>query len=297
MFDQHHSLIVLLLLVDLGEFIDRLHNGIDGSFEGVSPGAAFLVDFGQTGNSVEFILFIGGFIDSVGEHQHGGLRSDLRADGIEFGEFTGEQPQRGAVGIDGAGVFAQVQQQGRVPRPRIFDRGLLLVDQTASERDIPFIHRIPVEILVQFPEQIFQRGEVPDIGADERTCHGHDHTGGNSFSARVADHHKQTVVVNLHEVVEVAADLLGRAGESMNDKPSPHREFLRHEGELQIPGERQFLIDPLLFAEIGIHLNDVLSEHHLGGDVVNGRSIRLLLTAQITPETCPSLTSGTAISV
>ena len=31
--------------------------------------------------------------------------------------------------------------------------------------------------------------------------------------------------------------------------------------------------------------------------VVNGRSIRLLLTAQITPETCPSLTSGTAISV
>ena len=104
---------------------------------------------------------------------------------------------------------------------------------------------------------------MSDIGADERARHCHDHAGGDSLSARIADDDQQTVVVDLHEIIIVAADLFRGAGECMDDETSPHRELFRHEGELEIPRKRKFLIDTLLFAEVGIHLNNILRQHDL----------------------------------
>ena len=71
--------------------------------------------------------------------------------------------------------------------------------------------------------------------------HGGDHARGNAFAAGVADDNQQAVVVDLDEVIEVAADLLGSACKCLYREKPPDREGFRQQGALKVPGEFQFL--------------------------------------------------------
>ena len=137
------------------------------------------------------------FVDAVREHYERHLRAKLGVERVVFGELGREQAEAGAVRVDAADVVADVEDQFGMSGAGVFDRVFLLVQQADGERDVAAVAHVAEEVVVEFEEHGFQRGEMGDVCPDDAARHGNDEARGDALAAGVADHHEQAVRVDL----------------------------------------------------------------------------------------------------
>ena len=76
----------------------------------------------------------------------------------------------------------------------------------------------------------------------------------------------EPIVVDLDEIIKIAADLFRRPRKRLHGKTAPYGKAFRQKRTLHIARELQLLIDALLFAQIRIGGKDILRQNNLRRD-------------------------------
>ena len=112
------------------------------------------------------------------------------------------------------------------------------------------------------------------LGQDsqQRAGGGHHQRGRHAFIGHIADDDAQAAVVEVEEVVEVAADLARRLVISRHVPACQMRHVVRQQGLLDQPGDLKLLLDALTLARLNLLLAHELGHAHgrrgLGRQVV-----------------------------
>ena len=151
-------------------------------------------------------------------------------------------------GFDGSvrGPFGPTTIAGRMADPRVADQpGLLVGDQVKPRAEIAFGkillggHVQPGQQLARLEHGDRQRGR-------QRLDHPREHRRVDPVAGDVGHQDAQPVVLQAVEVVDVAAQLVGRRVPDRQPQHAPRLGWAGHQGELDFPGqlqlERQLLV-------------------------------------------------------
>ena len=88
MTDHNHGLVIVLILAGgEREFVNVVHDRFNHFVGGLIVFAAFCINIGQSLETVLFIIFVGCFVQTIGEHKDRRVRSDTGTNCIEVRNF------------------------------------------------------------------------------------------------------------------------------------------------------------------------------------------------------------------
>src|ERR1041385_6926655 len=151
-------------------------------------------------------------------------------------------------------------QQVRIEMPgiRVADAAALEVEDRKGQRHERAAFGGTVDEVVQAMEERRLVGALFDQRRDRRLHHGHDQAGRQPVAGDVADRHRQARLVEVEDVVVVAADRRRRLEVRGERHAAELRPFLRQEVALDRRGDLDLALQALLLGDVGQQRGDRL---------------------------------------
>ena len=189
---------------------DAGHHGIDDALRAHAVTAFKNLDHAFLAEEV--LLFIHGFGNAVAVYEAdvAGLKRRFKL--VEARDVEGAYKRAADVAQPPDGLLGRSGEDGRraVAAVGIDETPRAAVENADPERYEHHVGIVGSELVVHLLDRLRRHEAVADCVANERERHAHEERRGDALAGHVAEDEHLTIVGQLEDVVEIAADLLGR---------------------------------------------------------------------------------------